>query len=120
MSHSCRNTIDEENAARQCEAPKHAFVHIMMDPYYVSFPLQLRVNNGYQISVNGGIWHGNAFYHDNLNRGTWELTFHYKSDESRARSTTFLQVPGTASYMHLAGNPKHNAILITRTENIAS
>ena len=48
------------------------------------------------------------------------MTFHYKADMAKAKELTFLQVPGTATYMCIQENSsKHNAFLITRRESIA-
>ena len=124
MGHYCcrvpkTNDIDEDEAARQSEKPKHAFVHITMDPAWVRSHLQLRVNKDLPLSVNGGPWHGSALYSNTSGRGVWLLNSHYAADVARAREHTFLQVPGTTTYMSLQDNPKYNAFLITKTSNIA-
>ena len=111
--------IDEDEAARQSGKPKHAFVHITMDPAWVRSHLQLRVNKDLQLSVNGGPWHGSALYSNTSGRGVWLLNFHYAADMTRAKELTFLQVPWTTTYMSLQDNPAYSAFLITKTSNIA-
>ena len=96
---------------------KHAFVHITMHRDWVKNPLQLRVSKRLEISVNGGPCHGSALYGNATGKGRWILTFHYNADMDYAKELTFLQVPGTASYMNLQETAKsYNAMLITRTE----
>ena len=91
-----------------------------MHPDWVRFPLQLRVKKDLELSVNGGPWHGSAICDNQTGRGRWLMTFHYKADMAKAKELTFLQVPGTATYMCIQENSsKHNAFLITRTESIA-
>ena len=46
--------FDDEEAERQGEKPKHAFVFVFMQTEWIKYPMRLRVNRVLKISVNGG------------------------------------------------------------------
>ena len=97
---SMKRPCDVEEDDRPAEEVKHAFVHL----------------SGYSRRP-AGTRHGSALYDNVTGKGRWILTFHYNADIEYAKELTFLQVPGTASYLNLQETAKsYNALLITRTE----
>ena len=80
--------------------------------------MDIDVNQDLQVRVNGGPWHGSAKYGHDDRADAWELTFHYKADESKMKRVRFHQVPQTQSYLHVApaGQASYNAMLILKLD----
>ena len=108
-----------ETTEPQCEPPlvgtageriKHRFVHLNTHEKWIgadrSYTMDIDVRQDLTVRVNGGPWHGSAKYGHDDRADAWELTFHYKADESKMKKVRFHQVPQTQAYLHVApGGP---------------
>ena len=118
-----------ETTEPQCEPPlvgtageriKHRFVHLNTHEKWIgvdqSYTMDIDVSMDLTVRCNGGPWHGLAAYGHDDRGDAWELTFHYKADESKMKKVRFHQVPHTHTYLHIApkGKEAYNAMLILR------
>jgi len=80
--------------------------------------MDIDVREDLTVRCNGGPWHGSASYGHDARGDAWELTFHYKADESKMKKVRFHQVPHTHTYLHIApaGKEAYNAMLIRRED----
>ena len=109
----------DENSEVEMLTAKHAFMHVCMHWFWVTLPLELRVNRRLEISVNGGPWHGSAIYENTTGRGIWTLTFHYKANLDKLKENKYVQIKGTASYLHLSEkDSSHNSVLVAKTHGL--
>ena len=125
----CSDGIASAATEPQCEPPlagtageriKHRFVHLNTHERWIgadrSYTMDIDVRQDLTVRVNGGPWHGSAKYGHDDRGDAWELTFHYKADESKMKKVRFHQVPHTHTYLHIApkGKEAYNAMLILR------
>ena len=86
----------------QRERVKHRFVHVRLVASWLSYPLNIDVNELLQVSVDGGDWHGAAdFYNDGDGRGRWKLSFHYKADTSLLKTTVYQRIEETGTCLSI-------------------
>ena len=99
------------------ERVKHRFVHVRLAASWLSYPLNIDVNELLQVSVDGGDWHGTAdFYKDGEGRGCWTLSFHYKANTTLMKTTVYQQIPGTSTYLAIesATSNQWNSMLVMK------
>ena len=127
----CSDGIASAATEPQCEPPlagtageriKHRFVHLNTHEKWIgvdrSYTMDIDVNQNLQVRVNGGPSHGSAKYGHDDRADAWELTFHYKADESKMKKVRFHQVPQTQAYLHVApaGQASYNAMLSLKVD----
>ena len=98
---------------------KHRFVHYRLAAAWLHYPLHIDVNTSLMVSVNGGSWHGTTQYaNDAEEGGRWSLTFHYAADLSKLNTTTYKQIPGTNTYLHVESTTTYayNCMLIAKDD----
>ncbi len=68
------------------------------------------------ISHNGSDKHGHAVYTYDVTKdqGSWELTFHCRGDEAKARTHMVNQIPGTAAFFLKGQTSEWNAIMLPK------
>ena len=101
----------------QRERLKHRFVHVRLAASWLSYRLNIDVNELLQVSVDGGDWHGAAdFYNDDDGRGCWKLSFHYKADTSLLKTTVYQRIQETGTYLSIESETSNhwNSMLIVR------
>ena len=98
------------------ETVKHSFVHMNLHHDHLNEPLHIDVAVSRMVRVNGGPWHGKAEYgHTGGVGGHWTLLFTCKADLSKLKSTKYMQIPGTKSFLHAKkGDVAYNSMLIPK------
>ena len=98
------------------ETVKHSFVHMNLHHDHLNEPLHIDVAVSRMVRVNGGFWHGKADYnHTGGVGGHWTLLFNCKADLSKMKSTKYMQIPGTKSFLHATkGDLAYNSMLIPK------
>ena len=98
------------------ERVKFSFLHMNLHPHHLNEPLHIEVSESRRLRVNGGPWHGGADYgHTRGAGGHWTLLFNCKADISKLKSTKYIQIPGTKSFLHVKkGDATYNSMLIPK------
>ena len=98
------------------ERVKFSFLHMNLHSHHLNDPLHIEVSESRRLRVNGGPWHGGADYgHTRGAGGHWTLLFNCKADISKLKSTKYIQIPGTKSFLHVKkGDATYNSMLIPK------
>ena len=98
------------------ERVKFSFLHMNLHPHHLNELLHIEVSESRRLRVNGGPWHGGADYgHTRGAGGHWTLLFNCKADISKLKSTKYIQIPGTKSFLHVKkGDAAYNSMLIPK------
>ena len=98
------------------EIVKLSFLHMNLHPHHLNEPLHIDVAVSRRVRVNGGPWHEGAEYgHARGVGGHWTLLFNCKADLSKLKSTKYMQIPGTKSFLHAKkGDVAYNSMLIPK------
>ena len=101
----------------QGERVKHRFVHVRLAASWLSYRLNIDVNELLQVSVDGGDWHGiGDFYNDDDGRGCWKLCFHYAADTSLMKTAVYQRIQEHDTYLSIESKTSNqwNSMLIVR------